>query len=647
MGNFAGARFVVIILLLAAAAAGQPRAAFRPTILRVIPDPARAILFIHGENFGVEPTVFLDGLALSIAFASDGLIQAEIPPDLEPGTYLLIVLRSRHASWPPRIDDLAVMDVTLGAVGPEGPPGERGPAGERGPVGEVGPPGRDGATWFSGDGPPPAALGRPGDFYLDQRSGDLYRRDALWSRVSNLKGPEGPTGPPGPRASDARDEIAALLGVGSAEIDIPSQGIVPARCEAGASVSFSLGTVVGLYGEEAISAPFRFHVVVRGASSPPSLGQAAQLTIDNLTSSTFPGVITGFAAGGTLEGDPLSVVTLEPALVRARWPRGFRSFERMDVIDVANRVLVPHGVSLRNLTVSPILRSAYDVQWNESDLAFVSRLLEREGIHYHVAEDGAIVLGDGNVAFETGASLPYLGHFADPGDAEIVSSFRAGRSVSPQNVTIRGWDMRRKEVVLGNATSSGIGEVVAFLPDAESPAIANARARTILEGEQAASFSRTGTSNSPSLRAGKKIAVSGAGGAFSGEYLVTGVRHVIVPGAGCFGYGNRFTAIPASVPYRPPPATPVPTVAGTITAIVTNNNDPDKLFRVKVKFPAGEFESDWARVAVPSLGGAFSLPEIDDEVLVAFENGDPRRPYVLGSLYNGVDRPPAAVTSAK
>jgi uncharacterized protein involved in type VI secretion and phage assembly len=207
--------------------------------------------------------------------------------------------------------------------------------------------------------------------------------------------------------------------------------------------------------------------------------------------------------------------------------------------------------------------------------------------------------------------------------------------------------MLRKEVVEGSATSpGGIGDVITFLSDADEEEIALARAATLLAIERAEASSRTGTSNAPGVRAGTTISVSGAGGAFSGDYLVTAVRHVIVPEESCFGYGNRFSAIPASVPFRPSRATPVPTFAGTITAVVTNNNDPDKLYRVKVKFPVGPFESNWARVAVPHRGGAFALPEINDEVLVAFEGGDVRRPYVIGSLYNGRDRPPSLAPPA-
>jgi phage baseplate assembly protein V len=86
-------------------------------------------------------------------------------------------------------------------------------------------------------------------------------------------------------------------------------------------------------------------------------------------------------------------------------------------------------------------------------------------------------------------------------------------------------------------------------------------------------------------------------------------------------------------------------VWGVVAGIVTNNQDPDNLGRVKVKIPylTGSEESNWARVASLMAGkerGAFFLPEVGDEVLLAFECGDITHPYVIGALWNGVDKPP-------
>jgi uncharacterized protein involved in type VI secretion and phage assembly len=86
-------------------------------------------------------------------------------------------------------------------------------------------------------------------------------------------------------------------------------------------------------------------------------------------------------------------------------------------------------------------------------------------------------------------------------------------------------------------------------------------------------------------------------------------------------------------------------IYGVVVGVVTNNQDPEKMGRVKLRFPwlNETDESNWARVATMMAGkdrGTWFLPEVDDEVLVAFGHGDVRFPYVVGSLWNGVDTPP-------
>jgi uncharacterized protein involved in type VI secretion and phage assembly len=85
-----------------------------------------------------------------------------------------------------------------------------------------------------------------------------------------------------------------------------------------------------------------------------------------------------------------------------------------------------------------------------------------------------------------------------------------------------------------------------------------------------------------------------------------------------------------------------------LVGIVTDNKDPEKLGRVKVKFPTltEEHSSHWARVVSMGAGenrGFDCLPEINDEVLVAFEHGDIHRPYIIGGVWNGKDKPPTSV----
>jgi uncharacterized protein involved in type VI secretion and phage assembly len=88
---------------------------------------------------------------------------------------------------------------------------------------------------------------------------------------------------------------------------------------------------------------------------------------------------------------------------------------------------------------------------------------------------------------------------------------------------------------------------------------------------------------------------------------------------------------------------------GVVVAAVTSLKDPEKMGRVKVRYPwlGEDAEGNWARVAAPMAGkemGIFFLPEVGDEVLVAFEHGDVRFPYVIGSLWNDKAKPPVSVS---
>ena len=93
-------------------------------------------------------------------------------------------------------------------------------------------------------------------------------------------------------------------------------------------------------------------------------------------------------------------------------------------------------------------------------------------------------------------------------------------------------------------------------------------------------------------------------------------------------------------------------IVGVVIGIVTNNRDTEGMGRVKVRFPwrGDSDESYWARVSTVMAGedrGTFFLPEVDDEVLVAFEHGDINHPYVIGALWNGVDTPPETNADGK
>jgi phage protein D len=233
-----------------------------------------------------------------------------------------------------------------------------------------------------------------------------------------------------------------------------------------------------------------------------------------------------------------------------------------------------------------------------------------------------------------------------------------------REVEVRGWDVAQKRALVGSApaaTSSASLEVepaklastfngdrhVGVDVPYRSQAEVDAAAKALAERVAGAFAELEGTARgNPKLRAGKPVSLGLAGDPFEGKYTPTATRHVFDPEG---GYTTGFTVSGgrerslrslAGGGDPSPPALP-----GVVVAQVTDVRDPEDQGRVKVRYPwlSDSYVSDWARTIQPGAGchrGAVVLPEVNDEVVVAFELGDLRRPYVVGGLWNGLDPPP-------
>ncbi len=148
----------------------------------------------------------------------------------------------------------------------------------------------------------------------------------------------------------------------------------------------------------------------------------------------------------------------------------------------------------------------------------------------------------------------------------------------------------------------------------------------------------------PAVKAGTQVRIDGVGSKFGGTFTVTTSTHAY---RGETGYKTSFQISGRSSRtllelIRPPQQRDWS--ASLVVGVVTNNNDPDQMGRVRVKFPSlsDKEESAWARIATPSAGngrGLLMLPQPEEEVIVGFEHGDTRRPIVVGSVFNGRDKP--------
>jgi phage protein D len=243
------------------------------------------------------------------------------------------------------------------------------------------------------------------------------------------------------------------------------------------------------------------------------------------------------------------------------------------------------------------------------------------------------------------------------------------RSVADEQngVTVRGWSSTNKQAIVGTATSSGGPRPSSFAGAArtaayvvqsqeEATSLANAIRDRIRSSHRSVRVEIDHCE--AAIRPGSWVGLQGLGTVASGTHYVTAVEHVIRAGRPfqtritCGGLDDTSLVELLNGTGAASAASPLGT--GVTIGIVTNNEDPEGAFRVRLKIPAldDQKETEWARVVVPDGGpgrGWRFVPEVNDEVLVAFEHGDLRRPYVIGGLWNGRDAPPtvAALESGK
>ena len=282
----------------------------------------------------------------------------------------------------------------------------------------------------------------------------------------------------------------------------------------------------------------------------------------------------------------------------------------------------------------------------EDKLQFTARTPATE------APAGGTESRDNPLVLEQGVSLVHL-------RGTITSSGQV------PGVEVRGWDPAQKKALVGTQSAktesavpdSGLTPAsvastfksvpyVLGLASLEHQAAADAIAVSLSDHLAGGFAELEGTARgNPALRAGTAVKVVGVGDQFSGKYVLTSTRHDFSPD---HGYRTSFCASNTSERslYGMTNAAVLerPRISGVVPAIVTSAQDPDKLGRVKIKLPwlADSYESWWARTVQPGAGkdrGAAILPEVGDEVLVAFAQGDLEHPYVLGGLYNGMDKP--------
>ena len=350
---------------------------------------------------------------------------------------------------------------------------------------------------------------------------------------------------------------------------------------------------------------------------------------------------------------------------------GVRTQTYRDVTDsdVVRTIAARTGVEVGQVDESGITH-AHLSQANLSDWDFLTSRAREVGFD--------VAVTDGKLCFRrppAASTAPGSGDYDSTDPLQLVLGGnllefypRITASGQVREVEVRGWDPVQKRAVIGTAaaatSSVSVTETPAHLADVSgrdrwvgsNRPLSQQRAADVAataEAERIASsyLEAEGIARGhPDLKAGTSVSVTGVAEPFEGRYTLTHTRHVFddegyrtqlsVSGRhdrsllGLTGGGARDAAGTASGGY----------VAGLLVALVTDNADPQSLGRVKLRFPtlSEDYESDWARLAQPGAGpdsGITMLPDVNDEVLVGFESGDIRRPYVIGGLWNGQDKP--------
>ena len=350
--------------------------------------------------------------------------------------------------------------------------------------------------------------------------------------------------------------------------------------------------------------------------------------------------------------------------------RHTQSFVQMTASDIATKLARDAGLKVGEVTstttVFPHISQAGQTAWE-----LLEQLTRDNGFE--------VAVRDGSFSFTqptTASSAPSAGgdDSANPLVLELGKDLLRFRSVltsaqQASKVEVRGWDVATKQALTATAPAETrsadlptvkpadlakpFGDTVHVSTDVPYRTQAEVdEAAKSLADELAASFAEfEGVARgNPKIRAGTAISVTGLGEPFDGKYTVTTSRHRFEPGSGyttaftvCGRYDRSLLGL-ASAGARSGRA-PV----GVAVAVVSDAADPEKAGRVKLTFPwlSEDYVSDWARTVQLGAGknrGWAVLPEVGDEVLVAFEQGDFARPTVLGGLYNGVDTMPAGPT---
>jgi type VI secretion system secreted protein VgrG len=428
-----------------------------------------------------------------------------------------------------------------------------------------------------------------------------------------------------------------------------------------------------------LSEPFVYDVELLGTDpnlTPDDvLGQGVTVSLEvGASKRHFNGFVTRLTRLGMIGTFYHYRVVLRPWLWLLSKAVNCRIFQELSIPDIIRQVFREHGFSDFDLRLTQTYeQQEFVVQYRESDMSFVRRLLEQEGIYFFFEHEPGVhrlILCDSSAAHSKTpfyVSLPYYppnvnreAHFDHIESWEMVSEVASGA------YALTDYDFEHPRVALGVQkafqTANAFGDYEVFdYPGKYKQGAGEHYALVRLEELHAARKQARGAGNARGLLTGALFTLTEhAVVEANRDYLVVSVdaiirSHELESGTADPGpiFECSFTAIESDVPFRAPRLTPKPCILGAQTATVVGKQGQeiwtDEYGRVKLRFhwdrksTGDEKSSCWVRVSQLWAGmnfGAMHVPRIGQEVLVEFLEGDPDRPIVTGRVYNFDQKPP-------
>lgn len=427
-------------------------------------------------------------------------------------------------------------------------------------------------------------------------------------------------------------------------------------------------------GIEYISDIFEFHIDVlssnHGIKPDKLIGKTVTITIQNDQTRTFNGYISRFSYG-EVKADNLRKyhLTMVPWLWFLSKTNNHRIFQNLSTKEIVSKIFKDYGFNDFDFKANGNTKKReYCVQHNESDLSFVSRLLEEEGIAYFFTQHGDkhnMVLVDEKNAYQECAETNLQYSKGNQPNTQIsrwehVYEFRKGK----WSLNDYDYENPTKPQLQTTATTSKFAntknyEHYEYTPYHDFSGIKDLTKKRIEAEETPLNIVEAASDCSSFYAGGKFKLAKHAVSDEKGSYIITAIRHRASDNSYISGhesqseYGNEFTCIPDSVHFRPPLRHQKPVMLGPQSAIVVGTSG-DEIYvdsegRIKVQFlwdrdgKKNEKSTCYIRVMQTWAGsgwGSSFVPRVGMEVIVNFLDGDPDRPIVTGCVYNGDNKPP-------